>query len=218
MRSWKAACETVHLLALSLWLGVVVSAGAFAAIVFPTMRGLDPHLPEFEKYQGEHWRIAGGRVAQQVFLLTDIAQFVCATVTIATLVCMLTLFGLPKRRTATVVRALSLGVALACAAGLIIIVAPQFNAALKLHWAAAAAGNAAEAAKHKEVLDRLHPISSWLMSGTAGAVLVALLAGLWTATSGWREGTALGDRPATASPYPEPSLRTPRGGIRGGAR
>ncbi len=206
MNSWRAVCETVHNLALALWLGVVVSAGAFAAIVFPTMKGLNPRLPDFERYEGEHWRIAGGKIAQKVFLLADVAQFGCAIVALSTLLCMLVLFGLPRTRPAIWVRSLALGIALACAAGLIIIVAPQLNAALKLHWAAAAAGDSADAAAHKLVVDGLHPVSSWLLSGTAISVLIALTTSLWSSSRAWAAPGAGVDGPGVPSPYPQPTL------------
>lgn len=207
MSSWKAACETIHHLALALWLGAVVFAGAFAAIIFPTMKGLDPRLPDFAAYSGEHWRIAAGKVAQKGFLLADIVQFGCAIVAVASLLGMLVLFGLPRRRPATFLRALALGVALACAAGQIIIVAPQFNAAVKLYWAAAAVGDMQATLAHRAVTDRLHPIASWLLSGTAISVLIALTTGLWAMARPWQEPAPSTPR---ATPYPEPALRPAR--------
>jgi hypothetical protein len=202
MERWKAFCHTIHLVALGLWVGVLLSAGAFAASVFPIMKGLDPRLPAFDKYTGEHWLIAGGKVAQRIFLITDIVQFVCAVLSIATLGCMIWLFGLPRRRPATIVRAIALGVALACAAGSIIIVAPQLNAALRLYWAAAEAGNLEAVAPHRAAVDQLHPLSSRLMGGTFVCVLIAFVAGAWSAARPWREEEA----PVKSSRYEEPAL------------
>lgn len=206
MERYRALCQTVHLLALGLWTGVLVAAGAFAASVFPIMKGLNPRLPAFEKYSGEHWLIAGGKVAQRIFLITDIVQFVCAVLSIGTLGCMIWLFGLPRRRPSTIVRALALGVALACAAGLIIVVAPQLNAALRLYWAAAEAGNLEAVAPHRAAVDELHPLSSKLMVGTLISVLTAFIAAAWSASRPWKDAEAAeGIGPAGAR-YEQPAL------------
>lgn len=202
MERWKAFCHTIHLVALGLWVGVLLSAGAFAASVFPIMKGLDPRLPAFEKYTGEHWLIAGGKIAQRIFLITDIVQFVCAVLSIGTLGCMIWLFGLPRRRPATIVRAIALGLAMACAAGSIIIIAPQLNAALRLYWAAAEMGNLELVAPHRAAVDELHPISSKLMGGTFVCVLIAFVAGAWSAARPWRDDEAL----VKPSGYEEPAL------------
>lgn len=203
MSPWKALCETVHLAALGLWLGVLTAAAAFAASVFPIMRDLDPRLPAYSAYQGEHWLIAGGAVAQRVFLITDVVQFICAVLSISTLGCLIALFDLPRGRPATIVRACSLSLAMACSAGTIIIVAPQLNTALNLYWAAARAGDAAAVALHRAAVDELHPVSTKLMGGTIVFVLIALVCGLWATVRPWRP-ESLETQPTSA--YEQPAL------------
>lgn len=192
MNAWKAFCDTVHLAALGIWAGFLGATAALAANVFPIMKQLDPMLPGYAKYPHEHWKIAAGSVAQRGFLILDIVQFVCAVLTVGTLGCMLALFGLPKRRPATIVRACAIGLALAGAAGSIIIVSPQLNTAIRMKWAAAAAGDAAAVAAHGAAVDQLHPISSRLLVGTLVCVLVALCSGLWATARTWMPTT--GDR------------------------
>lgn len=207
MKTWRAWLETIHHIALALWLGVIVAAGAFAFIVFRTMKGLDPRLPAFEKYSGPHWRIAGGKLGQQVFLLTDIAQFACVIVTVGSLICLFVTLGASpqRRRAANLFRGFGLTIAFACAAGQIIILGPQMNGALTAFWAAAQAGAMEKAAEHQAAFDGFHPIASWLLSGTAISLLIALTAGLWSLARPWggTETTAA----AAPSPYPEPALR-----------
>lgn len=207
MHSWRAWLETIHHLALAVWLGVIVAAGAFAAIVFPTMKALDPALPGFAAYAGPHWRIAGGKLGQQIFLLTDIVQFACAVVTVATLLCLFVTLGASpqRRRPAAWVRALGLSLAFASAAGQILIVGPQMNSALKSFWAAAGAGNADLAALHQGAFDQLHPIASWLLTGSAVGLVAALVAGIWSIARPWTGITSSGE-PSEAPRYPEPAL------------
>jgi len=73
--------EEIHTVALSLLIGVVVMSGIFAAVLFPTMKRMDPLLPEFSTYTGEHWRVAAGRIASLVFLISSWIQgslFACS--------------------------------------------------------------------------------------------------------------------------------------------
>src|SRR5690349_21676927 len=52
--------QTIHVVAAGVWLGSLVMTGAYAGLVFRTMRTLNPSLPDFGAYPGEHWRLAGG--------------------------------------------------------------------------------------------------------------------------------------------------------------
>ncbi|MBX3406237.1 MAG: hypothetical protein KF869_05675 [Phycisphaeraceae bacterium] len=188
MSSWRAFCETVHAMALGLWLGFVVAAGAYAAAVFPTAKKLAPRLPEFEQYTGDHWLIVGGRIAQTVFLIGDIAQFFCALVAVSTFACAVWMFGGGERRPALYVRGLALAIALASVASLLFVVNPKFVSATNAYWAAARAGDNAAAAAHQQVARETHPYATSLMSLAAGSVAVALGACVWSlATSRGRE-------------------------------
>ena len=190
---------------LCVWLGAVVCSGTFAATVFPTMKAIDPRLPAFEKYEGPHYLIAGGKLAQKIFLLADIAQFACGWSRLrrccACSSCSARTRSAAGRATSSApFRSRSRSPALP---GEIIVVGPALNGALRLYWAAAEAGDNVLAAKHKAGVDDLHPIASWLLSGAAISLLIAFVAGLWTITRPWEK---VGDAGPSASPYPEPTL------------
>ena len=207
MSSWRAFCETVHTVALAIWLGVVVAAGATAAIVFPAMKALSPRLPEYAAYDGEHWPIAGGHIMVPVFLFADIVQFVCALLAALTLVGLLLLVKIPARRPAVILRMLALAVAIASLTSMLLIVTPRFNAAVTQFWDAAKAGDSKAAQIHKAAADDIHPLASKLLSLTAGAVFVALIAGVRSAIA---PGGNLSFAPSASRPsgprYEEPAL------------
>jgi hypothetical protein len=180
MSSWRAFCETVHALALGLWLGFVVAAGAYAAAVFPTAKNLDPRLPGFEQYTGDHWLIVGGRIAQTVFLIGDIAQFFCALIAVGTFACTVWMFGGGERRAALYVRGFALAFALASLASLLLIVNPKFVSATNAYWAAARTGDNIAAAAHQQIARQTHPYATSLMSLAAVSVAVALGSCVWS--------------------------------------
>lgn len=70
----RVTFEVIHIVSLSLLIGVVVMSGIFAAVLFPTMKRMDPVLPEFATYTGEHWRVAAGRIASLIFLISSWMQ------------------------------------------------------------------------------------------------------------------------------------------------
>lgn len=202
MGRWRAFCQTVHVVALGLWLGTLVMVAAAAAILFPTMRSLDPRLPAFAAYDGDHWRLAAGRVGQQLFLVADAIQFACALAAAATFLAMAVFLGMGRGRASTILRALALSVAVAAAAGQIIVLAPSMNAALRAYWSAAAAGDTLAAAAHQAAFSDLHPYATALLAVGAIAVLGALIG---AATSIGSTPDAADESPRSAG-LPEPAL------------
>lgn len=205
MNRWRPIAETFHLTALGLWLGALVTAGLTAAMLFPTMKGLDPHLPAYEKYTGEHWVIAAGQPMAKIFLYTDIIQFVCAALCIATMGVLLFKCRLSLRRASAAVRVLSL-VAAICLLGFRgIYLAPRMELNMRGYWEAAIQGDNTGAAKFKDVFSADHPLASRLMGATAVAVLLAMLSGAWSAST-----SGVPARPERAAPgasrYEEPGL------------
>jgi hypothetical protein len=187
MSGGRRVGEVVHAAALGIWLGAVLLAGAAAAIVFPTLKALDPHLTTFDKYDGPHWLLAGGQVAQRIFLAADIAQFACMLAAGLSFGIMVMWLGLPMRRRSTFARATFLLAALAVLSYRFAVMQPRWDAALHRHWAAAQAGDNAAAAHEKAALDEMHPVQTWLLGSTAGLVLSALIA---TGVSVRRDGEA----------------------------
>jgi hypothetical protein len=180
MGTWKAFCETVHVVALALWLGFVVAAGTFAATVFGVTKDLDPRLPGYESYTGEHYLIVGGKMAQTVFFVTDIVQFACTLLAVATLIAVFGIRRAESRRPAMLVRMSSVVVAMAAVASLLMIVNPKITSATRAYWEAARAGDTALALSHKAIAGDTHPYASALMVTAAVSVLLALVAAVWS--------------------------------------
>jgi hypothetical protein len=67
---------------LGVWLGVMVMSGITAAVAFPTLRSLEPHLHAFEKHPGDHWPIAAGHVARRVFDIGAVIQWACGVLAV----------------------------------------------------------------------------------------------------------------------------------------
>lgn len=207
MNSYRALAWTVHLVSLGVWLGAVLMAGVVAGILFPTMKSLDPALPAYAAYTGEHWLIAAGHVGRQMFLVADFVQLGCALLSVGSFASLVLWLGVPMRDPATLVRAFSLSTALACVAGQIFVLAPDMNGALARYWSAAAAGDMQAAAAHRDAFTTMHPTSTLLMSLTFVSVLLSMLVGAWWL--GGRSG-AVGADDAESTP------RRPKGG--GGGR
>lgn len=202
MNAWKTFCETVHAVSLALWLGFVVAAGTFAALVFGVSKSLDPRLPEYEAYSGEHYLIIGGKMAQTVFFAADVVQFICAMLAVLTLIALFKIRSGEARRPAMVMRASSLVVAVASLAALLLIVNPKLVAATGAYWRAAKAGDMAGVLTHKAIAGDTHPYASALMATTALMVLASLVSGVWSLASAARPGAIA----AARSSMPEPAL------------
>lgn len=214
MSRGRGMCETLHLLALGLWLGALVMTGATAAIIFPTMRTLDPSLPGFPGAPDDQWMLAAGTVMQRVFFVCDAVQLGAAVVAAATLILLVSFFGLTLRRPSAVVRtALLLGVLTALAYYLVSL-SPQMTHNLREYWDAAKAGDTAKAATFKAAFDADHPRASALLGANTFGVLVAFIAAAWCAATPdgvGASGTGGGVRPRRPSELEPPALlRGPR--------
>lgn len=179
----RRIAESVHLTALGLWLGALVTAGITAAVIFPTMRDLDPALPAYAAYTGSHADLAAGFVQNKVFYAVDIVQFACATLALVSLLLMLTLGKLVIPRWSTAIRMVALGAALLITSYWLMMLAPQMQTDVRAYWSAAQAGDLETASTAKAAFDRSHPLASNLFKSTALAVAVALVAGAWSAVS-----------------------------------
>jgi len=178
-------------IALGLWLGALVMAGAAAAILFPTMRDLAPTLGRFEAYTGEHWRLAAGIPAARLFAILDLVQFLCAGAAFATLAA-----GLASwlgRSASTAVRTVAVGVAMASFSYGFFIVGTRMTELAKTYWAEAEAGNLEAAERAQSAFSAMHPRATQAMGVTAVSVAVGLVAGAWQATGGAGSGKAHGE-------------------------
>lgn len=192
----------LHILALSLWLGCVVTAGLAAAIVFPTMKALDPHLPQYAGYTGDHWMLAAGRIADRVFDATDTAQVGAAVVATLTGVGLLLARVVRARSRSALAWLIALAGALCVLAYTLTILRPRMTTNLIAYWDAASRADNPAAEAARAAFSAEHPLASNLMVATALLVLLALTlivpaAGIGKAPRAPRvaNGAAQGDDP-----------------------
>lgn len=176
--------HTAHIVALSVWLGAIVMAGVVAAIVFPTMRGLDPRLPEFGSYDGAHWRIAAGQVAAKVFFAADAIQYVCAGVVVAALVGLWLTHRAGAGAGGVGGRTVFALVALGLLGYHALVLTPRMRPNMTGYWAAAKAGDNATAERLHGAFDRDHPTATRVLVATAMTLLASLGVSAWSAGAG----------------------------------
>jgi hypothetical protein len=167
----------LHVAALAVWLGAIGMTVAAAAIVFPTMQKLDPHLAAFDKYTGSHAVLAGDRCLAGVPGVRRRAVCVRADRGVTFGIAVMWL-GLSVQRVSTFVRA-------ALLLGLVGMLAyrfgfqqPAWDSDLKAYWEAAGIGDNAAAATIQERLRAAHPVQERMMAVTAGMVGAALVIGI----------------------------------------
>lgn len=181
----RSTLESVHIVALGLWVGTLGMAGAAAAIVFPMMRDLDPTLAIYAAYPEPHWRLAAGHVAASLFFISDLVQLVCAGLAglALTLMVLLKRAAWPDRALAG--RFVIMTLLLALLSYRFFILAPRMDQSLAKYRSAAQIGDVASAATHAAEFNDDHPIASNTMSATFVLALGGLILGAWHAASGW---------------------------------
>lgn len=175
--------EALHITVLAFWLGALVLTAVAAFIVFPEMRRLDPSLPGYERYTGEHWSIAGGHIAGPLIDACTLVQSIAAALAAATLGLALRAQARvsgrgERRRTWTFVRAAVIAVPILSLGYQALVLGPPMDRDLRLYWDAARAGENQAAAAHKAAFYENHTAGSALFAVNALAVCVALAAGM----------------------------------------
>lgn len=199
-----AWAHTLLILALSLWLGVTLMTGAAAGMTFPTVKSLNPSLPEYEGYpneKGSHGVILGGHIVNKLFLVNDAVQFACASICIiATIVTVISI----RRRSGSIsrrfmARAGLLGLAVAFVCYELFVLGPRMGANIAKFWEQARAGNIPAANAARDAFDADHPSATTVLAATAFAVLLTLLLAAWPDAQ--IAGASAATRPA---PTPKP--------------
>lgn len=173
---WLGPLDTLHAAAAGIWIGSVAMVGTLAAIAFPTMKKLDPTVPEFAAV-GDHWKIAAGSVANKMFVVVDSVSLACCLVCLATLGLSLSIrvkLGRP-RSALWIFRTLAMTIAAGCLAYQLFILAPRMAENIHTFWDAARAGEVAKAATAQAAFDADHPTASnviFIMFAGALALLV----------------------------------------------
>lgn len=159
--------------------GVVAMTGVVAAVVFPTVRDLDPTLPGYAGYGGTHWSLAAGVVAERVFRI----GFVLTGVALGA--ALLAVVGLSVRRRPLPIFRIGLCIV---TVGLFLThvawLQPRMDDAATNYREAAGAGDDPTAIEAKSRFDALHPTASRLIGATALASLALFAVSAWQASAG----------------------------------
>jgi hypothetical protein len=184
--------ESVCIVIMSLWLGMIGMAGYFAAILFPTMKRLDPRLPGFESYTGDHWRIAAGKVAAQVFGAVSIAPLWVVGLYLFVFggMCFSARNARESRTRFLTVFAVYLG------STAINSVFGRMQHLIEAHWEAARSGEQALAASTQQEFAAMHPWATGAMLVDAAFAITLMVMSVRALTRG------LLARPATSTPAP----------------
>lgn len=204
MNKGRAWLEVVHTVTLSLWLGAVVMSGVAAAIVFPTAKSLEARSGLFEKYDGEHWRLVAGQIANRIFLASDTIQLVCASAGLLTLG--LRLADRANRPRLAGVRVLLFSIASAVLGYHLFILAPRMHGNLREFYVRAMAGenDAAEVARQAFGAD--HPTASKVLGAMAVSLFVLLCVTVWSLAMGPSAGAVAARARAAGGGLEEPAL------------
>jgi len=168
----------IHTWALGLWFGSLVMTGIAAAVLFPTLKQLDPTLGAYPLYTGEHWMLAAGRVAERLFFASDIIGFGCAGVAIFSLAIGGFLGDRPWRQVLGALRITLIAAIVLVLSYQLMVLGPRMNTNLRTYWMAAAtggeAGNAA-AATAATAFRADHPTAQTVLGVLTALVGVTLL-------------------------------------------
>jgi hypothetical protein len=180
----------LHIATMGLWAGMLAMSGVSAALIFPMMKRLDPALPEFAAYTGDHWMIAAGMIAARQFSLLAWAESVLALIAVGSLMGLVasTRGGLSH---GLVLRCVAVGGATAVLLYQSFVLQTRMDGHMLAHWNAARAGDNEAALTHKDAFTADHPLASGLMQARLGLLLAGLAAGVWSLrTGGTRGGSA----------------------------
>lgn len=183
--------EIVHIAAAGLWLGVAIATGAAAAIIFPTVRDLDPTLAGYTGYDGEHWRLAAGHIAAKLFAFGDIVGFFClmlAGLSLCIIAAMPHVWIQTPR--ITLARLSALGAAILASGYNIFILGPRMNTNLQTYWQAAATGDNTAALAAQQAFMADHTPASNTLAAVAIAALALTITAAMAATAKPRAGGA----------------------------
>lgn len=158
--------------------------GAAAATTFPTVKRLDPALPAYAGYTGDHWMLAAGAVVDRVFAVNDAVQFVAALIACITLVVGPSLLGQRWRNRHFMTRASVLGAALCVLSYHLLVLTPRMQVNLRAYWRSAQAGESAQAESFRMAFSADHPTAQMVLVTLALLTLIALFLGAASSADG----------------------------------
>lgn len=161
--------------------GVTAMTGVVAAVVFPTMRDLDPTLGGYAGYDGPHWSLAAGVIAEKMFHVGFIVTGLMlglSLVAVLGLVFLRRMSGVPIVRLGLVV--VTLGLFLTHVGWL----QPRMDRVSAAYREAASTQQHEVAAEMKAKFDSMHPVASRLVGASALSSLALFLVSAWAASAG----------------------------------
>lgn len=171
-------CVTAYWLALTIWLGVLIAAGATAIAAFGTLPELGVAFPQAEGVypagSAEAGRFTAGFVAQPVFDLAARVMWFCVPVAAATALLLRVNLRFPSRSWPDRVRVAALTAAVLLALIHVLVLAPRMRVALGDYRSAVFQGDAVAAAAHKATFDADHRRSDPLLR-TTGILLFGVI-------------------------------------------
>lgn len=191
--------EAIQVAAWATWSGALLVTGLTAYFVFTLLKRLDPTLPDFSAYAGEHWRLLGGYVAERLFIGADVVGFlaICIGGGAFALACWR---GHPHPRSWTAaIRALLVMAMVGIMTYRFAALDPAMQSDLAAYRQAAALGDTQNAIELQQAYDVHHQTASNVMVASLLLSLGAL--GFTLATTRRVMTGAAGDR----SPAPKPS-------------
>jgi hypothetical protein len=170
------AANIIFWLALTLWIAGLVSSGIAAYAVFGELPTMSMQLQRFEAAApAEQGMIAAGHVMQKVFRVTDIVQYLAASLATLTMVIDLVLLGERRRWMSNALRIMCITIAGGVLLFRAMDLTPRMDRELRAYWAAAEEGRVEDAKSHRAAFTALHPRARMLM--TASLVMLLAAAG-----------------------------------------
>ncbi len=150
-----------------------------AAIIFPTMRELDPSFSLFSAFTGNHADLGAGFIQARVFYAVDLVQFVGAFVGGITLALSIALRRVWSRPT-SLIRSVVFACAVLMFSYQFFILAPRMDENARLYWQAAEAGDNEAALEARDAFSADHPIATQTFGFIGVFVLGAFVVGVWS--------------------------------------
>lgn len=169
----RRLAETIYISTLAFWLASIVFSALFAAILFPTMKQLDPHIAGLPEGVQEHWRLAAGKIAGPIFELVGGLQRVFVAITFLAL-CLLWSCVLEIPPAARKLRSIAWIPLAATALATDFLVIRPMASHLAQFWTSVQANDLATAQHHRSVFDNLHHYSTTMLGATAALLVLTI--------------------------------------------
>ncbi|MEO1008316.1 MAG: hypothetical protein AAFX79_07095 [Planctomycetota bacterium] len=173
--------EAIQVAAWAAWSGALLVTGATAYFVFTLLKQLDPQLPAYAAYEGEHWKLLGGFVAERLFVGADVVGFLAIVVGGLAFAVACWRGNPPARSWVAALRALAILAMVGLMTFRFAYLDPAMQADLDAYRAAAAAGETEAALQIQARYDGRHSTASTVMVASLVTAIAAF--GFTLATS-----------------------------------